>query len=350
MGGLFVGVGSSPHTRGAQCSTTPRRITCRIIPAYAGSTAVPGRHPVHEAGSSPHTRGARVRCRISRSGPGIIPAYAGSTGSCRPARPCREDHPRIRGEHDPGYLRPGVSGGSSPHTRGARLRSGRETLWGRIIPAYAGSTKGSGAILTATPDHPRIRGEHVDVPEQPDERLGSSPHTRGALRLGRVPVADTGIIPAYAGSTGRGYRLRPWSRGSSPHTRGAQPRQTHGPALQGIIPAYAGSTRLGSLGSSTGRDHPRIRGEHIVGSVGMVIGWGSSPHTRGAPDRVDRVHDVGRIIPAYAGSTVCSVTPISRPRDHPRIRGEHTEHTAFTQALMGSSPHTRGAPWTFKTA
>ena len=51
--------------------------------------------------------------------------------------------------------------------------------------------------------------------------------------------------------------------------------------------------------------------------------FGSSPHTRGALAIIFSFGLRMRIIPAYAGSTVCSVTPISRPRDHPRIRGEH---------------------------
>ena len=55
--------------------------------------------------------------------------------------------PRIRGEHEDKRYADWDRAGSSPHTRGARLRSGRETLWGRIIPAYAGSTTVSVSIV-----------------------------------------------------------------------------------------------------------------------------------------------------------------------------------------------------------
>ena len=113
-----------------------------------------------------------------------------------------------------------------------------------------------------------------------------------------------------------------------------------------------------------GKDHPRIRGEHAAGLSGVRLGFGSSPHTRGAPSSGPGPWCAGGIIPAYAGSTTTASTsnrsrrgssphtrgalrpPVRRairPVDHPRIRGEH--HTAYTQALMfaGSSPHTRGA-------
>ena len=133
--------------------------------------------------------------------------------------------------------------------------------------------------------------------------------------------------------------------GSSPHTRGA-------PGLLTLI-------------GSDSQDHPRIRGEH--------------PH-------VQRQHEArGGIIPAYAGSTpglrlvlaaVMGSSPHTRGalsaislripsiRDHPRIRGEHPRVDAVrvrdagiipayagstasidvdTLASVGSSPHTRGA-------
>ena len=113
--------GSSPHTRGARCTTWHRRRTggdhprirgehsfyghhagapSGIIPAYAGSTRVVKNESGEPLGSSPHTRGAPIRPNPRGSG--------------------RWDHPRIRGEH---------------------LTALRSTRWlTRIIPAYAGST------------------------------------------------------------------------------------------------------------------------------------------------------------------------------------------------------------------
>ena len=180
---------------------------------------IPGK--IVKAGSSPHTRGARRGSRRPSAGTGIIPAYAGSTSRGCPSRRRAWDHPRIRGEHL-GELDGDLhTAGSSPHTRGARELGefGRHLL--RIIPAYAGSTSSPASPTPSVPDHPRIRGEHIDLRAAEDTTKGSSPHTRGAP----FPCPATFV----------------WS---------------------GIIPAYAGSTAKGLSMSPTPTDHPRIRGEH----------------------------------------------------------------------------------------
>ena len=160
-------------------------------------------------GSSPHTRGAPGSTKTSGSRMRIIPAYAGSTSRVEapPAR-CR-DHPRIRGEHDTRLLSllfcvgssPHTRGalvgaihlhrmlaGSSPHTRGAPARRHALAGPGRIIPAYAGSTRCAGARARVPGDHPRIRGEHE----------GGRCEFHLMYR----------IIPAYAGSTSWRSRAR----------------------------------------------------------------------------------------------------------------------------------------------
>ena len=155
--------------------------------------------------------------------------------------------------------------GSSPHTRGALL----------------GGSHGERANV----DHPRIRGEH----------MASS----------TLDFPWPWIIPAYAGSTARRQDHIDGRLGSSPHTRGALSTVTWGTSMPedhprirgehrplglprgdraGIIPAYAGSTLL----------YVQMPGPHV----------GSSPHTRGARDARNAA--------------------LAHARDHPRIRGEHT--------------------------
>ena len=113
-----------------------------------------------------------------------------------------EDHPRIRGEHRQSDTRERNPPGSSPHTRGALDKDGKNKERVRIIPAYAGSTfRGSGGNVPYA-DHPRIRGEHELLTAKKLNDTGSSPHTRGALAHARLDGADRRIIPAYAGSTG----------------------------------------------------------------------------------------------------------------------------------------------------
>ena len=172
-------------------------------------------------GSSPHTRGAPRALLVHPARVGIIPAYAGSTRCSSRVRTSLRDHPRIRGEHAGcSVFAIGVTG-SSPHTRGARLRRPGTEPRRRIIPAYAGSTPMAALIPFQMEDHPRIRGEHC-------------------CKLLAAPTAC----------------------GSSPHTRGAPLVDTRGQKSLRIIPAYAGSTPSKSPRGKTNRDHPRIRGEH----------------------------------------------------------------------------------------
>ena len=115
------------------------------------------------------------------------------------------------------------------------------------------------------------------------------------------------------------------SAGSSPHTRGAPITQFPSVNRSGIIPAYAGSTATVASVCCLAWDHPRIRGEHLIGALMIAVTAGSSPHTRGAllAFRGRPIHQ--GIIPAYAGSTLLRAPWTGRKRDHPRIRGEHTK-------------------------
>ena len=295
-------------------------------------------------GSSPHTRGApRHRTGWTRA-PGIIPAYAGSTWRCRWRPPPSRDHPRIRGEHSLRRLRDLASGGSSPHTRGALSDRGYLICGVRIIPAYAGSTPTPTTRTPARRDHPRIRGEHSRPVVQHIAPIGSSPHTRGAPIRPPSRSRRPGDHPRIRGEhDGQGH-LRVVGGGSSPHTRGAHPLPFTRSPLWRIIPAYAGSTLLQSQGSLDGRDHPRIRGEHSDFAAIGKCAAGSSPHTRGALGLAVKSGDCERIIPAYAGSTLLGWLPVRLSEDHPRIRGEHRVCRPRSMLHRGSSPHTRGAP------
>ena len=295
-------MGSSPLTRGAREHGHVAAHRVRIIPAHAGCTlglsARPmsrtdhprsrGVHPSPEpfaetrAGSSPLTRGARVRAHVAGRHDRIIPAHAGCTPSPTPAPTPSGDHPRSRGVHGLAADRAGAHAGSSPLTRGAldAAPNGDDAL--RIIPAHAGCTARRPCSARPVPDHPRSRGVHVIVRLGEAEYPGSSPLTRGA----RVA------------SAGGGRRRR-------------------------IIPAHAGCTiQVVARGSIT-KDHPRSRGVHeLVGEFGSIRP-GSSPLTRGARGRGREDGHVAGIIPAHAGCTWSAQGSAS--------------------AGCGSSPLTRGA-------
>ena len=73
----------------------------------------------------------------------------------------------------------------------------------RIIPAYAGSTRVAVGGQLHFGDHPRVCGEHVSGVTNIDCSKGSSPRMRGAPNQPIAKTASQGIIPAYAGSTGK---------------------------------------------------------------------------------------------------------------------------------------------------
>ncbi len=173
-------------------------------------------------GSPPHTRGAPARASSGSRETRITPAYAGSTTGQRLSDHKTPDHPRIRGEHEKKTNQRPNRRGSPPHTRGAleSAHGGPMTL--RITPAYAGSTFISPVWLAPDRDHPRIRGEHTPAYIRWAMIPGSPPHTRGARYLTVRSRRGRRITPAYAGSTHNKHpgqmdtRITPAYAGSTP--------------------------------------------------------------------------------------------------------------------------------------
>ena len=213
-------------------------------------------------GSSPHARGALSVGMPHIWRVGIIPACAGSTRPRRYPEGASWDHPRMRGEHTAGTSDIYAVKGSSPHARGALCSYVATAPTVGIIPACAGSTVGLHRAVKRRRDHPRMRGEHVELPERLLPQAGSSPHARGALRPFPATMSELGIIPACAGSTHQDCESR------------------------------AGK-----------KDHPRMRGEHSMQLLRLTRPTGSSPHARGARRRRVKWQCLHGIIPACAGST-----------------------------------------------
>ena len=187
--------------------------------------------------------------------------------------------------------------------RGALLRRQWAPPQSRIIPAYAGSTWKQCSASSASGDHPRVCGEHVE-------------QAVAGLR-------DSRIIPAYAGSTDLLVLVVPRD--------------------SGIIPAYAGGTRRQVDGEHPERDHPRVCGEHNSQLKSTLHPHGSSPRMRGARDWRRALVHLGGIIPAYAGSTENVNRLFSLNWDHPRVCGEHPHRVPPSSPHPGSSPRMRGA-------
>ena len=207
-------------------------------------------------------------------------------------------------------------------------------------------------------------GEHSIPSKSTATQPGSSPRVRGTRRLpGRV-WQNMGIIPACAGNTFGFVRAAPppWDHprvcgehketsngfaviaGSSPRVRGTPPMTRTRAMRPGIIPACAGNTPRRSSRGSRPRDHPRVCGEHSNTCPTADGRPGSSPRVRGTRARVVRFEYLLGIIPACAGNTFECIELSRLLRDHPRVCGEHGLDGVQPTLQAGSSPRVRGTP------
>ena len=154
-----------------------------------------------------------------------------------------------------------------------------------------------------------------------------------------------GLIPAHAGKTNTGHTWSgaPWahprsrgensppggatvsSEGSSPLTRGKRDTRLKSRTGYRLIPAHAGKTTGRSGEAASNAAHPRSRGENCRCSLFSPSLRGSSPLTRGKPDRHGHIAMQQRLIPAHAGKTAAVASMVTRRSAHPRSRGENGE-------------------------
>ena len=210
-----------PHARGAHIRPEPVIEHLRITPACAGSTLcaacwtmtatdhprMRGEHerdplvPPNRGGSPPHARGTRGSGWAGVHDLGITPACAGNTFDVLPGRSPGLDHPRMRGEHMQVSPVRMCHHGSPPHARGTLDAVPAALAPLRITPACAGNTAARCPVVRHRADHPRMRGEHSRSPTADHRLRGSPPHARGTPPHPRLLVALRGITPACAGNT-----------------------------------------------------------------------------------------------------------------------------------------------------
>ena len=252
----------------------------------------------------PRPRGEHVTERAeSAAQQRFIPAHAGNTNWLLAAWTSSAVHPRPRGEHDPKISPDHCKAGSSPPTRGTPGPWPQRRFSARFIPAHAGNTFPPPVWCSGSSVHPRPRGEHQSSGFPPAISCGSSPPTRGTRAL----------------------------FGSAPNP-------------ERFIPAHAGNTCNAWMISCSTSVHPRPRGEHSLHSRPVMDVSGSSPPTRGTPDRHKRREFVQRFIPAHAGNTAGQAVQALAVSVHPRPRGEHNTDPTIVVTIDGSSPPTRGTP------
>ncbi len=112
----------------------------------------------------------------------------------------------------------------------------------------------------------------------------------------------------------------------------------------GITPACAGNTHdVTSLQIITW-DHPRLRGEYVLGVTARNKTGGSPPLARGIRGS-EKTHSAFLgITPACAGNTAAWSSVKSATRDHPRLRGEYRDKFSLDNGDGGSPPLARGIP------
>ena len=235
------------------------------------------------SGSSPRGRGKLSRNARDQLPRRLIPAWAGKTrgSSGRSGQPGA--HPRVGGENPQRNVSQTCENGSSPRGRGKP--GGRAYLAGqpRLIPAWAGKTLKTWTAVGRTTAHPRVGGENSILSPALDRRAGSSPRGRGKLGVRRLLCCQLRLIPAWAGKTPKSGRPPFWRTA-----------------------------------------HPRVGGENRADENLMDLVDGSSPRGRGKPHGVLAHGPRTRLIPAWAGKTWRAGLLLSTWPAHPRVGGENT--------------------------
>ena len=273
-------------------------------------------------------------------------------------------HPRSRGENPMGLTTEEAGKGSSPLTRGKLLVDQCSRWFAGLIPAHAGKTCRHPRGRAPRRAHPRSRGENAAFTALRNVSLGSSPLTRGKRLETDAQLIKLGLILAHAGKTRTRRPLasanpaHPRSRGenaahpdevmnalgSSPLTRGKPNRHHLRARRPGLIPAHAGKTPARSLGPGLPWAHPRSRGENGDEVVLVQRDEGSSPLTRGKQPHERGRAKQGGLIPTHAGKTSPPRMRRAAPWAHPHSRGENWRRRRPRLCLAGSSPLTRGKP------
>ena len=161
--------------------------------------------------------------------------------------------------------------------------------------------------------------------------MGSSPRVRGTRNL-FFRLFFSRDHPRVCGEHEMALTDEDIMRGSSPRVRGTPELRYKYEVNGGIIPACAGNTSTTRERRCRPRDHPRVCGEHSLAAYTITLNPGSSPRVRGTPERRRRRKRRHGIIPACAGNTLYNAGASIISGDHPRVCGEHG---VLIQRLIG---------------
>ena len=134
-------------------------------------------------------------------------------------------------------------------------------------------------------------------------------------------------------------------RGSPPLARGIHRTLSQQSAHLGITPACAGNTRKAKVIAVYPQDHPRLRGEYPSLTPAGITLLGSPPLARGIQRNITTRKVDRRITPACAGNTGGGSGDDGRQRDHPRLRGEYLVGAFSSRISDRDHPRLRGEYW-----
>ena len=187
-----------------------------------------------------------------------------------------------------------------------------------------------------------MRGENKIQAASSTRQGGSSPHARGKLPFTCSHVNGRRLIPACAGKT-RVIFAPSIARAAHPRMRGENSvTRSNWRRSWGSSPHARGKPGRVDGGDSKTLAHPRMRGENASRAVTKAVADGSSPHARGKPSPPVGSLPPGGLIPACAGKTKILVIQFLNVGAHPRMRGENIEAVGCDDVAAGSSPHARG--------
>ena len=172
-------------------------------------------------------------------------------------------------------------------------------------------------------EHPRARGENLPIGEKSHFDRGTSPRTRGKLRVVPHALKIGRNIPAHAGKTPLSVWIWQGNDGTSPRTRGKPGGLVKAKKIVRNIPAHAGKTRPLPRQPWVFPEHPRARGENSASALNRLNASGTSPRTRGKRDPHQRTARTHGNIPAHAGKTYDVLGNGPDKPEHPRARGEN---------------------------
>ena len=171
--------GLIPTHAGKTRRATKRAVRSRAHPHSRGENVLNKTGRPEPVGSSPLTRGKRCPNPLGIDNLGLIPTHAGKTVDSWSIAGTRWAHPHSRGENVSVPLIQVATLGSSPLTRGKLDKVRGHQGHGGLIPTHAGKTAIRRRIKSLRRAHPHSRGENSTPLAASCAVMGSSPLTRG---------------------------------------------------------------------------------------------------------------------------------------------------------------------------